>query len=270
MGNYWTCELNFSVESARSVKYTMKRLRQVGWGMELYSLLVKQRLTNMPALLSKMPTKHHIRNFASRYFASCILAAWLMNENETFPFLRACLTKYGIECDDLVNYIWEPTSTGAIKAWYSLTPAALNTLRPHFYPSHPVIDAFLSLLSNGRTSVLPIGFVVPLVEYSSNRYALAVSKKNERKIVIYDSNANIRTFWTFFPRLLMWANALHSEEGGMGWSTSHRVTECIDTAMLITEQVDEPIAMRYRAVNLALSVQWPIARTTFAALFYAH
>lgn len=98
--------------------------------------------------MDQVPTKHKFRNEKQREFGSSVLVTWLLKEKDTVPHLKSCFSEFGISLDNIINDPWTASRSRVLQSKYALSVCASNTLKPRNYTSHPVIDAFLSLMSN--------------------------------------------------------------------------------------------------------------------------
>lgn len=157
-----------------------------------------------PFELDRMMKHHNIRSNDSRTTAKCILVTWMDRERNTAPVLIRRLAENGLTVQLAENRV-EPESCN------SLSASEMSTLLPHRFSTHSVIDAFMCILSDNSTKILPARFafhlyrssaddistwpifedgaenasnisiiLVPLHNFEENHWALAVLRKNDQ------------------------------------------------------------------------------------------
>lgn len=162
---------------------------------------------------------------------------------------------------------------------YRLCHVQIDTLKPLAPPCSEVIDAFFSLLNDDDIHFMPTSFfynlvskplekmlswalssetlvqvrrlAIPLHSHVRCHWSLALVKRDEHFIEIYDSLRTAQYFMPTHPTLIKWANSLRGLPGAGNWNACYRISERKDICIEKDFGVDAPVYKMAHGYNIA-------------------
>lgn len=210
-----------------------------------------------------MPPLTLLRYSNGRGIADCVLTGWMSYEPRTRGLLRQMLSEFGL--------MTELPAFPDLPEVDHFTHAALLTLLPGHLPCDNVLNSFLTLLTNERDRILPVGFcynlcnrshaeikawcsqsdlesavvrrvLMPLKNSKLGLFALAVIDRNAKTIDVIDCRSERRTFVPLYPGILRFVLSL-----GPSWPGPFEFKENRDAQCNLSSITDCGILMCYHA-----------------------